>query len=96
MLHFTSTDRSEKMLNYNGFQYTLKRERQTVVEWRCRSRNCSSTLSLSRDNTIVVHEPNEHGSSCFFVLPYACKRKNVDIYFLMYDKKCLSYSIKLH
>jgi hypothetical protein len=64
MLHFTSTGRSGKVLNYNGFQYTLKRERKTVVEWRCRSRECSSTLTLSRDNTVIVRQPNEHVSTC--------------------------------
>jgi hypothetical protein len=64
MLLFTSTERSGKILNYDGFQYTLKRERKTVVEWRCRSRNCSSTLSLSRDNTVVARQPSEHIPSC--------------------------------
>ncbi|CAF2853838.1 unnamed protein product [Rotaria sp. Silwood2] len=53
-----------KVLNYNGFQYTLKRERSTAVEWRCRSRKCTSTLSLSRDNTLVAREPSQHISSC--------------------------------
>ena len=64
MLSFTSTERTGKVLNYNGLQYTLKRERKTVVEWRCRSRNCSSTLSFSRDNTVIAREPKEHISSC--------------------------------
>lgn len=64
MLRFTSTERTGKILNYNGFQYTLKRERKTVVEWRCRSRNCTSTLSLSRDNSVIAREPNKHILSC--------------------------------
>ena len=64
MLSFTSTERTDKVLNYNGFQYTLKRERKTAVEWRCRLRNCKSTLSLSRDNTVIAREPNEHIPSC--------------------------------
>ncbi len=64
MLRFTSTERSRKLLHYEGFQYTMKRERKTVVEWRCRSRICSSTLSLSRDNTIIARPPSEHVPSC--------------------------------
>ena len=64
MLSFTPTERTGKVLNYNGFQYTLKRERKTVVEWRCRSRNCTSTLSLSRDNTAIARQPNQHILSC--------------------------------
>ena len=64
MLIFNSTERTGKVFNYNGFQYTLKRERKTVVEWRCRLRNCKSTLSLSRDNTLIAREPNEHIPCC--------------------------------
>ena len=64
MLRFTCTERSGKMLHYEGFQYTMKRERKTVVEWRCRSHVCSSTLSLSRDNTLIARPPSEHVPTC--------------------------------
>ena len=64
MLRFTSTERSEKLLHYEGFQYTMKHERKTVVDRRCRSRICSSTLSLSRDNTVIARPPSGHVPTC--------------------------------
>ena len=60
MLHFTSSERNKAVLNYNGHQYTFKRQGATTNEWRCRQRKCSSTLSLTSDNTIVLRPASSH------------------------------------
>ena len=57
------------MPNYSDFEYTAKRINKTSVEWRCRNRNCSSTLSLSLDNSSVLREPCAHNESCTAVQP---------------------------
>ena len=52
------------MLNYLNYQYTLKRINKTSLEWRCRSRSCSSTLTLPFDNASVHREPSVHSEPC--------------------------------
>jgi hypothetical protein len=51
MLHFTSLKRNRAILNYNGYQYTMKRAGVNRNVWRCRQRSCSSTLSLLQQST---------------------------------------------
>ena len=46
-MYFTTTNRNALVLNYKGFQYTLKREHKDSNEWRCRTRPCTTSLSLS-------------------------------------------------
>jgi hypothetical protein len=69
MLRFTTTERNQQVLNYLDFQYTIKRINKTSVEWRCRNRSCSITLSLSLDNSSVRREPGAHSESCKAVQP---------------------------
>ena len=69
MFRFTTTERNQQVLNYLDFQYTVKRINQTSVEWRCRNRSCSSTLSLSLDNSSVHREPGAHSESCKAMQP---------------------------
>lgn len=37
---------------------------KTCVKWRCKSRNCSSSLTLSIDSTAVRREPSNHSEFC--------------------------------
>ena len=64
MFLFTTTKRNQQVLNYLNFQYTVKGINKTSVEWRCRNRSCSSTLSLSLDNSSVLREPCAHSEPC--------------------------------
>ncbi len=46
------------MLNFEGYQYTNKRENKTMKERRCRNRGCSSSLpTCSKDLKIIRHPP---------------------------------------
>ncbi len=49
-MEFTTTNRNALVLNYQGYQYTIKREYKNTNEWRCRLRPCTTSLSLCRDN----------------------------------------------
>ncbi|CAF3303956.1 unnamed protein product [Rotaria socialis] len=69
MLRFTTSERNQQVLNYLDFQYTVKRINKACVEWRCRNRSCSSSLTLSLDNTCVRHEPSIHSEYCQAVQP---------------------------
>ena len=69
MHRFTTSDRNQQVLNYSNYQYTLKRINKTCVEWRCRSRSCSSALTLSLDNASVRREPSAHSESCQAIQP---------------------------
>jgi hypothetical protein len=64
MFRFTTSERNQQVLNYCDYQYTIKRVNKTCAEWRCRNRKCSSTLTLSLDNTCVRRNPSEHSESC--------------------------------
>jgi hypothetical protein len=64
MFRFTTTERNHPVLNYANFQYTIKRTNKTSTEWRCRNRNCSTTLLLSLDNTCIRREPGDHNELC--------------------------------
>jgi hypothetical protein len=58
MFKFTLSERSKPVLNFEGYQYTKKRENKTMNEWRCRNRGCSSSLSTcSKDLKIIRHPP---------------------------------------
>ena len=59
-MEFTTTNRDALVLNYEGHQYTLKRENKNSNEWRCRSRPCTTSLSLCRDNKTIVRPPSSH------------------------------------
>ncbi|CAF4181719.1 unnamed protein product [Rotaria sordida] len=60
MLQFTTSERNKPVLNYNRNQYTLKRIGATTNEWRYHQRKCSSSLSLTSNNTIVFRTPSAH------------------------------------
>ena len=59
-MEFTTTNRNALILNYQGYQYTIKREYKNTNEWRCRSRPCTTSLSLCGDNKSIVREPGVH------------------------------------
>ena len=59
-MEFTTTNRDALVLNYEDYQYTLKRENKNSNEWRCRSRPCTSSLSLCRDNKSIMRPPGTH------------------------------------
>ncbi|CAF3003323.1 unnamed protein product [Rotaria socialis] len=59
-MQFTTTSRSALVLNYQGFQCTNKREYKNSNEWRCRARPCTTSLSLCRDNKLIIREPGVH------------------------------------
>lgn len=59
-MEFTSTNRDALVLNYEGYQYTLKRANKNSNEWRCRSRPCTTSLSLCRDNKSIIRPPLNH------------------------------------
>ncbi|CAF4332865.1 unnamed protein product [Rotaria socialis] len=59
-MYFTTTNRNALVLNYKGFQYTLKREHKDNNEWRCRTRPCTTSLSLSHDSKSIIREPDVH------------------------------------
>ncbi|CAF4355042.1 unnamed protein product [Rotaria magnacalcarata] len=59
-MYFTTTIRNALVLNYKGFQYTLKREHKDSNEWRRRTRPCTTSLSLCRDNKSILREPGVH------------------------------------
>ncbi|CAF1467522.1 unnamed protein product [Rotaria sordida] len=60
MLQFTTSERNKPVLNYNRNQYTLKRIGARTNEWRYHQRKCSSSLSLTSNNTIVFRTPSAH------------------------------------
>ena len=64
-MEFTTTNRDALVLNYEGYQYTLKRENKNSNEWRCRSRPCTSSLSLCRDNKSIIRPPGTHTCTSF-------------------------------
>jgi hypothetical protein len=59
-MNFTTSHRNELVLNYQGFQYTKKREYKHSNEWRCRARPCTTTLSIRRDDNSIIREPAPH------------------------------------
>ncbi|CAF1997537.1 unnamed protein product [Rotaria magnacalcarata] len=59
-MYFATTIRNALVLNYKGFQYTLKREHKDSNEWRRRTRPCTTSLSLCRDNKSILREPGVH------------------------------------
>jgi len=69
MFRFTTSERDQKILTYLNFQYTVKRVNKTCVEWRCRNRSCSSTLSLSLDELCVRRHPSDHSECCKAIPP---------------------------
>ena len=69
MLRFTTSERNQQVLNYLNYQNTLKRINKTCVEWRCRSRSCLSTSTLSLDNASVRREPSAHSEPCQAIQP---------------------------
>ncbi|CAM2724926.1 unnamed protein product [Rotaria socialis] len=59
-LEFTTTNRNALVLNYQGYQYTIKRQYKETNEWRCRQRPCTTSLSLCRANISMIREPSHH------------------------------------
>ena len=64
-MEFTTTNRDALVLNCEGYQYTLKRENKNSNQWRCRSRPCTSSLSLCRDNKSIIRPPGTHTCTSF-------------------------------
>jgi len=64
-MEFTTTNRDALVLNYENYQYTLKRENKNSNEWRCRSRPCTTSLSLCRDNKSIIRPPGTHTCTPF-------------------------------
>ena len=62
-MNFTTSNRNELVLNYQGFQYTKKREYKHSNEWRCRARPCTTTLSIGREDSSIIREPGSHTCS---------------------------------
>ena len=59
-MYFTTTNRNALVLNFKGFQYTLKRKHKESNEWRCRARPCTTSLSLCHENKSIIREPGVH------------------------------------
>jgi len=59
-MQFTTTIRDELVLSYNGYQYTKKRSYVYNTEWRCRTRPCTTTLSLRRSDNSIHRGPGVH------------------------------------
>jgi hypothetical protein len=59
-VNFTTTQRNEQVLNYGGYQYTSKRQSKHSIEWRCRARPCTTSLSIRREDNSIVREPGAH------------------------------------
>ncbi|CAF3094502.1 unnamed protein product [Rotaria socialis] len=59
-LEFTTTNRNALVLNYQGYQCTIKRQYKDKNEWRCRQRPCTTSLSLCRANISMTREPSHH------------------------------------
>ena len=58
--YLTTTNRKALVLNFKGFQYTLKRKHKDSNEWRCRARPCTTVLSLCHENKSIISEPRVH------------------------------------
>ncbi|CAF5172674.1 unnamed protein product, partial [Rotaria magnacalcarata] len=69
MLRFSTSERNQQVQNYLDFQNTVKRISKTCVARRCRNRSCSSSLTLSLDNTCARREPSIYSESCQAVQP---------------------------
>ncbi|CAF1522254.1 unnamed protein product, partial [Rotaria sordida] len=60
-MQFTTTHRNAFVLSYEGFQYTIKQECKNSIEWRCRVKSCTTSLSLyCRDNKPITRELDVH------------------------------------
>ena len=59
-MYFTTTNRNALVLNFRSFQYTLKRKHKDSNERRCRTRSCTTSLSLCHENKLIIREPDVH------------------------------------
>ena len=59
-MYFTTTNRNALVLNFKGFQYTLKRKHKDSNEWRCRARPYTTSLSLCHENKSITRELGVH------------------------------------
>ena len=59
-MYFTTTNRNALVLNFKGFQYTVKRKHKDSNEWRCRATPCTTSLSLCHENKSIIREPGVH------------------------------------
>ncbi|CAF1595188.1 unnamed protein product [Didymodactylos carnosus] len=56
MLSFTETEKSESVLNLNGYQFTEKQCNKTSNKWRCRDCKCTSVISLCSQGLIIMKD----------------------------------------
>ena len=59
-MYFTTTNRNALVLNFKGFQYTLKRKHKDSNQWRCRARPCTTSLSLCHEKKSIIRELGVH------------------------------------
>ena len=59
-IYFTTANCNVLVLNFKGFQYTLKRKYKDSNDWRCRARPCTTSLSLCHENKAIIREPGVH------------------------------------
>lgn len=60
MFTFTLSERSKPILNFEGYQYTKKRENKKINEWRRRDRDCTSSLSTCSKDQTITRSPSGH------------------------------------
>jgi hypothetical protein len=59
-LKFSTTTKGKPLLIYDGYMYTLNRERTNVKYWRCQERTCSATIHTDKNDNIKSCNDNHN------------------------------------
>ena len=63
-LKFSTTTKGGPLLIYDGYMYTLNRERTNIKYWRCQERTCSATIHTDKnDNLKGCNDKHNHLST---------------------------------
>ena len=59
-LKFSTTTKGKPLLIYDGYMYTLNRDRPNVKYWRCQERTCSATIHTDKNDNLKFCSGNHN------------------------------------
>jgi hypothetical protein len=59
-LQYSTTTKGKRLLIYDGYMYTLNKDRIHVKYWRCQERTCSANIQTDNKDNIKAHNSNHN------------------------------------
>ena len=59
-IRFSTTSKGKRLLVFDGFMYTLNKDRGYIKYWRCEERTCAATVHTDAYDHLQTHNSNHN------------------------------------